>query len=105
MRAIFPKIFIDELGGDSFYVIRAFRKELSICYNIDQKLSKVKKSLLSKVLQNFEHYTEFSRDGIYLLTELYKVLVDPLSYYNTETVGLLLIAEIINGELTICAAQ
>lgn len=105
MRAIFPKIFIDELSGDSFYVIRAFQKELSICYNIDQKLSKVKTSLLSKVLQHFEHYTKFSRDGIYLLTELYKVLVDPLSYYNTETVGLLLIAEIINDELTICAAQ
>ena len=92
INSIHPKAYIKDVLGDGFCVIRAFQEGLSLVYNIDKKISEVKENLRSEILQNYQHYAQFSTDGVNVLVELDKFLADPLKYYNTDTVDLFLIA-------------
>ena len=90
VRLFHPNRFIKKRDG--FCVIRAFQEALSISYNENQRQCKVKAALRSEMLGNFDGYSAFSSDKVNVLTEFDRFLANPLQYYNSDTVDLLLIA-------------
>ena len=52
----------------------------------------MKAALRSEMLRIFDEYSAFFSDKVNALTELDRSLVNPLQYYNSDTVDLFLIA-------------
>ena len=93
-----PGCIIQNVRADGLCVIRSFQEGLKICYQNDVTIAKLR----NEVLHNYNFYSEFSSNEVNILTELGNFLKNPLKYYNSDTVDLLLMAPLatrINAEL------
>ena len=67
VRLFHSKVFIENVLGNGFCVIRAFQEGLGICYNENHKLCDVKAALRSEILRNFDGYSAFFSDKVNVL--------------------------------------
>ena len=65
-----PGYIIKKVSADGLCVIRSFQEGFKICYQDDVTIEKVVAKLRSEVLHNCNFYSEFSFDGVNILTEL-----------------------------------
>ena len=65
-----PGYIIKKVSADGLCVIRSFQEGFKICYQDDVTIGKVVAKLRSEVLHNCNFYSEFSFDGVNILTEL-----------------------------------